>query len=276
MTRALPLLLAAALLAGGCSPDEEEPPAPTPPTATFGFTQLIPLEGTKHGLLRITNTSPDPLTIRSVRVEWPGYPDGAPAPEDATLAPDQTLDLRFDLPPPACEPADGEGPATGVVETDRGQISQHLEHTGTVYLRRLWRTQCDEVLLDSTVRLSYSADWTVVGSGTEARALGALLLERRTGTPRVAVTSVDGSVLHGLRLPGPTVLSPGRATARIPLEITPGNRCDEHARGQATAPFDFLARLEIGEERLAVPLDVPLAAMNAATDALDLACVARG
>jgi hypothetical protein len=277
--RWMPVVLTLAVLTGGCSSDEGDP-APAPegeaPTATFGFTQLIPLEGTEHGLLRITNTSGEPLTIESVRIEWAGYPDGSPAPEDATLAPGQTLDLRFDLPPPACDPADGEGPVTGVVETDRGRISQHLEHTGAVFLKRLWRTQCDEALLERTVRLGYSQDWSVVGSGTDARALGALVLTRREGDARVAVTGVDGSVLHGLRLPGATTLEPGQASGEIPLEITPGNRCDEHARGQATAPFDFIALLEIDGQRLTVPLDVPLAAMDAATEALDVACAARG
>lgn len=277
MPRWLPAVVATALLAGGCgsAPDEEPAPGP-PPTATFGFTQLIPKEGTEHGLLRVTNTSADPLTVRSVRIEWPGYPDGVPAPEDATLAPEQTLDLRFDLPAPACEPGDGEGPVTGVVETDRGVISQHLEPNGTVYLKRLWRTQCDQALLERTVALGYSKTWDVVGEGTRARALGALLLDRREGDARVAVTGVDGSVLHGLRLPGATTLEPGDAAARIPLEITPGNRCDEHARGQATAPYDFIVLLEIDGRSLTVPLDVPLAARNAATEALDVACAGRG
>lgn len=276
MTRWLPLVLAVVLLAG-CSDDEPDPaPQQDPPTATFGFTQLIPLEGTEHGLLRVTNTTDEPLAIRSVRLEWPGYPDGPAAPEDAVLTAGQTLDLRFDLPPPACEPADGAGAVTGVVETDRGEISQHLERSGTVFLKRLWRTQCDAALLQRTVALGYSHDWSVVGSGADARAVGALVFDRREGDPAIAVTGVDGSVLHGLALPGRTALPPGTASAAIPLEITPGNRCDEHARGQATAPFDFVVLLEIGGERLTVPLDVPLAAMNAATDALDIACAARG
>lgn len=279
MNRCLPLLLAAVVLVGGCSSDEPDPAPPASqetPTATFGFTQLIPLEGTEHGLLRVTNTTDEPLTIQSVRIEWTGYPDGPAAPEDATLAAGQTLDLRFDLPPPACEPEDGEGPVTGIVETDRGEISQHLEHNGTVFLKRLWHTQCDEALLERTVQLSYSKDWSVVGTGAGARALGALVLDRREGDPPIEVTGVDGSVLHGLRLPGATALESGQASGEIPLEITPGNRCDEHARGQATAPFDFIVLLEIDGQRLTVPLDVPLAAMDAATEALDVACAARG
>jgi hypothetical protein len=277
MFRWVSAVLAAVLLVTGCSSDDGDPSSERPvPTATLGFTQLIPMEGTEHGLLRVTNTSDEPLAVRSVQIEWTGYPDGTPAPEDATIAPAQTLDLRFDLPAPACEPAEGQGVATGVVETDHGVIAQHLEPTGAMFLERLWRTQCDEVYLDQVVQLRYSRSWPVVGHGTDARAAGALLLTRREGGPAIEVTGVDDSVLHGLRLPGRTRLAPGQASARIPLEITPGNRCDEHARGQATAPFDFIARLAIGDRELTVPLDVPPAAKNAATGALDIACAARG
>ncbi|MGB0102518.1 MAG: hypothetical protein WBP61_19725 [Nocardioides sp.] len=270
--------LAATVVAGGCSSggaprDEVDGP---PPTATLGFTQLIPLEGTEHALLRVTNTSDEPLAVRSVRLDWAGYPDGEAAAESATLAPDQTLDLRFDLPAPACGPTDGdERSVIGVVETDRGVIRQPLVDASSVYVRRLWRTQCDVAALDRAVGLSFTRGWAVTGEGRDARAEGAIVLERREGDPPIMVASVDGSVLHGLRLPGGTALRPGQDRARIPLEITPGNRCDEHARGQATAPFDFLARLEIAGQRFAVPLEVPLPAMNAATEALDLACAAR-
>jgi hypothetical protein len=83
-------------------------------------------------------------------------------------------------------------------------------------------------------------------------------------------------VLHGLRLPGPTALAAGERLSRIPIEILPGNRCDEHARGQATAPFDFLAQLRIGDHApVAYAVEVPLSAMEAATAALDEACRAR-
>ena len=74
----------------------------------------------------------------------------------------------------------------------------------------------------------------------------------------------------------PSTAAPGASLARVGLEITPGNRCDEHARGQATAPFDFVMDLRVGERGgLAHPVSVPLAAMTAAEQALDRACAAR-
>lgn len=223
----------------------------------------------------MTNTGDADLVVRSVALEWPGYPGGVPSPADPTIPAGHTLDLRLELPDPACDPT-GDAPAVGVVETEQGTVREELGPTGTTYLERLWRTQCDVALVEGALDLSYSTTWRVVGSGTGARALGDLVLRRREGEEPVEVAGVDGSVLHGLRLPGPTLLAPGADVARVPLEITPGNRCDEHARGQATAPFDFSVRLRIGDRRpFAHPLEVPLRAMQAATVALDAACRAR-
>lgn len=268
-------LLLGLLLVTGCGSPATPPPAGPAPGATLGFTQLIPREGTRDALLRITNTGTTDLVVRSVAVEWPGYPDGEPSPADPTIPAGRTLDVQLALPEPACDvPADG--PVTGVVETATGTVREELEPTGTTYLLRLWRTQCDVARVDAAVALSFSSRWRVVGAGTDAVALGDVVLRRRAGDDAVAVTDVDGSVLHGLRLPGPTALAAGADTVRVPLQITPGNRCDEHARGQATAPFDFLAQVQVGDHPAsAYGLEVPLAAMDAATEALDLACAAR-
>lgn len=270
--------LVVALLLTGCSstPTADPPTGEEPaPSATIGLTQLIPREGTRHALLRVTNTGEEDLVVRSVALEWPGYPGGVPTPADPTIAAGRTLDLQLELPDPACDPP-GDTPPVGVVETSIGTVREELEPTGATYLERLWRTQCDVALVEGAVDVSYSTAWRVAGSGADARALGDLVLRRRGGSESVVVAGVDGSVLHGLRLPGPTSLPAGEQLARVPLEITPGNRCDEHARGQATAPFDFLMQLRIGDHPpVTYPVEVPLAAMEAATEALDVACAAR-
>ncbi len=263
------------LLLSGCGSPAAPPPSGPAPETTLGFTQLIPREGTRDALLRITNTGTSDLVVRSVAVEWPGYPDGEPSPADPTIPAGRTLDVQLTLPDPACDVSADE-PVTGVVETATGTVREELEPTGTTYLLRLWRTQCDVARVDEAVDVAYSPQWQVVGAGTDAVALGDVVLRRRSGDDPVTITDVDGSVLHGLRLPGPTSLAAGSDLVRVPLEITPGNRCDEHARGQATAPFDFLAQLQVGDHPpSAYGLEVPLAAMDAATEALDVACAAR-
>lgn len=270
-------LATTALLLTGCEAERVDSPSDPgpPPTATLGFTQLLPLEGTRHALLRVTNTSDSAMDVTGVAIEWPGYPEGTPSPASAAIAAGQTLDMRVELPNPDCDLA-VPGAVVGVVESDQGTVRQELEASGTTYVRRLWRTQCEDVVVRTAVAISSSTSWRIVGSGVDARALGDLVLRRREGDESIQVGGADGSVLHGLRLPGPTTLPAGEDVARIPLEITPGNRCDEHARGQATAPFDFLMRLRIGDRPdIAYRLEVPLTAMKAATEALDVACAAR-
>lgn len=275
--------VAALVLLAGCWAEPDSRPAPEAPsgqgpvpTAELGFTQLLPLEGTRNALLRVTNTGEAAMDVTAVSIEWPGYPAGTLSPADATIAAGQTLDMRVALPDPDCSASTGPA-VVGVVESAQGTVRHDLVATGTTYVERLWRTQCDDVLVDEALAISYSPRWAVVGEGADTVARGDIVLRRREGTEPIGVGGVDGSVLHGLRLPGPTTLAAGEQVARIPLEITPGNRCDEHARGQATAPFDFLVRLTLGDAR-PVPFQVvvPLAAMNAATEALDLACAARG
>jgi hypothetical protein len=270
-------VLVAGLLATGCTSSDvaQQPERTETGSATLGFTQLIPREGTRDALLRVTNTGDAALEVESVAIEWAGYPAGEPSPADPTIPAGRTLDVQLELPDPDCG-ARGGGPVVGVVETSRGSLRRELEPSGTTYVRRLWRTQCDIALVRNTVDIAYSSRWRVVGEGTDAVALGDLELTRREGDEPVEVEDADGSVLHGLRFPGPTVLEEDQTEARLPLAITPGNRCDEHARGQATAPFDFLVHLRIGDrEAIAYRLEVPLPAMNAATDALDVACAAR-
>ena len=211
------------LMCTGCESGTSDPPAEGPtPTATLGFTQLIPLEGTRNALLRITNSSDSAIDVTSVAIEWPGYPHFIPSPESATIAADQTLDMRLMLPEPACEEPPADEAVVGVVETEQGIIRSPLQPSGTTYVRRLWQTQCDELAVSNAVAISYSRSWRVVGDGVEARALGDVVLRRRDGDEPIEIEDVDGSVLHGLRLPGPTTLAPGEDVGPDPARDHPG------------------------------------------------------
>lgn len=269
------IALAAALLTGCSQADDGRGGRETSGSATFGLTQLAAQEGTAQVLVSTTNTGTTDLRLRSVAVDWPGFAGGATATTDSTIRAGRRLDVRVPLPTPDCAAARGE-PVQVVIDTDEGEIRGDVTPSGATYLRRLWQTQCGERAVRRAVRISYSRDWEVVGEGASSRAVGDLVLRRRSGDLPVEVTAVDGSVLHGLRLPGVTTLEPGGTAVRIPLEITPGERCDEHARGQATAPFAFSMAVSLGDrEPVTYPLQVPRAAAGAATRALEIACLAR-
>jgi hypothetical protein len=160
--------------------------------------------------------------------------------------------LRVQLPPPRCT-ADAEPPAepvAGRLTVGDADVEQPLTDPAQVYVHRLWRTQCDRELLESRVRIEYAgAPRQVSGPGGDAVDT-ALVLTRVEGDEPVRLTAVGGSVLHDLRLTGRTTLRAGVTTTRVPLQILPGNRCDEHAIGQATAPYDFFATVRIGSREV--------------------------
>jgi len=273
-------LLVLVLLAAGCSADE---PAPgeledgPPPGVSMSVTQLLPDEGTSKALLRVTNESDARLIVSGTGLDWSGYGGAFLQPQDDELAPGQTLDLRTLLPAEVCDA--GEETVLGVLETDRGPVSQPLTASGEVYLRRLWDKRCFEQTLADQVSISYGPGWEIDPQRETLE--GDLLLRRQGGDLTVAVTDASGSVLYDLgvrREAGPDVESvPDSPVTRVPLSITPGNRCDEHAIGQATAPFTFQVVISVdGGDSLPVLVVPPVPIQKQAAALLTLHCERRG
>jgi hypothetical protein len=269
-------LLVLAVLAAGCSTDDPGPgehDEGPPPEVSMSVTQLLPDEGTSKALLRVTNESDVPLTVTGTGLDWSGYGEAFLRPQDDVLVAGQTLDLRTTLPAEVCDA--GDEPVLGVLETDRGPVSQPLTASGEVYLRRLWEKRCFEQTLADQVTISYASGWAV--DAQRETLDGDLLLRRNTGDLPVAVTGASGSVLYDLDARREVVSRPGTAVTRVPLSITPGNRCDEHAIGQATAPFTFQVVLSVdGGPESAVLVVPPVPIQEQAAALLTLHCERRG
>ena len=270
------------MVLGSCSAASTDRPAPAPePEVALGFTQLLPDEGTRHALLRVENLSDDPLPVTAAGLDWPGY--GAFAtPQDATLAGGQTLDLQVLLPVPDCDAGDGlDEPVLGIVRTAGSEVVQPLEDSGQVFVRRLHDTWCADQLLAENVAIDYADDWRLADDqrNGEPAAVGTLVLTRQGGTDPVTVTAADGTVLYDLGVRTPVVVPQSQPEVDVPAAILPGNRCDEHARGQATAPWTLALTLRVGEGQDArdarVLVEPPAPVRRLATQALDLACETR-
>ncbi len=271
--RLLPRALAVVVLLGtaGCTGDTTpQPPSTRAPQVTLGLIQILPEEGSDQALLRVTNEGREELRVSEVGLDWPGYGAAFTVPNDATVPAGQTLDLRTTLPDPVCRPT--SEPASGVLETATGQVVTPLKDISQVYLRRLWRTQCDAVLVSDALTVDVPGRWSQEGTGRSASAAATLVLTRREGAERLEVRRATGSVLYDLALERPLVLAPDERSGRVVVRLLPGNRCDEHARGQATAPFDFELVLTLGDRRVTVPFPVTVAASNAAQTMLDRVC----
>ena len=115
--------LPAGLPVGGCSGDDRPEPPRTPPAVTFSFAQWLPDEGTDRALLRVTNDSEEPPPVTGAGLRWSGYGDFVD-PQDSTLDPGQTLDLRVVLPAGRC--SEGQEPIAGVVATPSGDDPEPL------------------------------------------------------------------------------------------------------------------------------------------------------
>lgn len=272
--RPLALALVVALLASACSDQSTEDPMqrePVAPEVTMSFTQLLPDEGTERGLLRVVNNSVSTLHVTGIGLDWPGYGEEFRQDKDATLLPEQTMDLKIALPPPDC--GETTGPVVGVVESGDAAVRQQLVDSGQVFVRRLWTLQCSKQFVSDRVGIEYGAAWRRLGEGTDSSVVGTLELTRREGDEPIRLLGVQGSVLYGLRLPGPRVLASGKQAGSLPIEILPGNRCDEHARGQATAPFVFRLELRIGDAAGSkILIEPPLRGQIEATALLDRVC----
>jgi hypothetical protein len=262
------------MLAAGCSAERpaERDEAP-PPEVSISVTQLLPDEGTSKALLRVTNESDSALRVTGTGLDWSGYGERFVRPQDDELAAGQTLDLRTLLPDEKCDA--GNEPVVAVVETDRGPVSQPLTASGEVYLRRLWEKRCFEQTLADQVSISYAAGWEI---DEQRESLdGDLLLRRQGGDLTVAVTGAAGSVLHNLAVVRTVESTPDQPVTRVPLSITPGNRCDEHAIGQATAPFTFQVLINIdGGPDQAVFVVPPVPVQKQASALLRLHCERLG
>jgi hypothetical protein len=239
---------------------------------TMSFSQLLPDMGTERGLLRVVNEESTDLHVTGLGLDWPGYGGAFHQDKDTTILADHTLDLRFTLPAPDCE-SDDDAPAVGTVESGGTVVRRELLESGQVLLRRLWRFQCAALFVADRLAIEYGDRWRPLGTGKTSTALGTLELTRRAGDEPVRLVAVEGSVLYGLRLPGQRQLEAGEVSASLPVEILPGNRCDEHARGQATAPFAFRLSLRIGRAPVTtVPVEPPVQGRREAAAALDRAC----
>ena len=223
--------------------DESEGSEQTgPPELTLAVTQLLPRQGTRHVLLRVTNRTSSPVTVTGVGLSWAGYGGRFVRAEDAELLPQGTLDISMTVPPERC--GSGAEQPLGVVRTATGVVEQPLTPSGEDYLRMMWERRCFEQTLTDQVAVSYGVRW-VLDRDREVLD-GHLLVERRSPGAALRFTRALGSVLHRVALPRAVLVPTSADRALVPVQVRPGNRCDEHAIGQATAPFSFRYGVEIG------------------------------
>ncbi len=288
--RSIPGLLVAVLLAGtaacgGGTGDAAPTPsaspsrnrtitvsvAPLAPGVRLSFIQQRIDEGTRRTQVRVVNGNADPVHVRSVGVDWAGYPLRLHR-VDYDVGGQQIVDLRYFLPRADCSAAAGAAPMYGVAVTRSRTIRSPMAADGRRFLSRIWKTECAARRIHQAVSVRYGDTWTVAGKGKKSVLHGAIVLERRAGAEDVAVDQVQGSVLFDLALAGETTMHGEEPRASVPLDVTYG-RCDEHARSQSTTSFTFRVWLRLaGSDPLAEVVEPTKPQQKRLLDFLDFAC----
>lgn len=226
-------------------------PAPEPPGIRLSFIQQRFDEGTAKANITVMNYSGRQLPVRSVGLDWPGYP-GPPQRRPYLVPTGFTIDLRYWLPRPDCRSDAFATAPVGVVTTATGTIRRRIDAEGLRFLRRIWKLDCNQRLLRRSVRLEYAGPWRTVRSDGEPALLGSLVLTRRSGHTPIALTDIQGSPIFELALGHPRTLDARRHRVGVPLVVSSGHRCDPHSRGQVTTPFTFRLWATIGGEPVTV------------------------
>jgi hypothetical protein len=275
---ALLAVLGPGLLVAGCS-DADEGDGPgglNLDGVSLSFIQIRLDEGTPNAQLRVVNESDEDLTVTGVGLDWPGFGDFLKD-YSTTIVAGRTLDLRFQLPTPTCDPTDD--PVVGRLQVADGdgtaEVDDELDESGSGYVTRIWDRWCQEIRATEGVTMTYGDDWTLEGTGRRARLVGEVTLERGDEPGPIALTALRGSVLLELHLPHRPVLPPGTDTVTAPLVIVVP-RCDEHALTESSQTFLFLAQFRLGDDQVSAIRQPKGPTRAAAQRLLDEACVGDG
>jgi hypothetical protein len=288
--RSIPALLVALLLGGttGCSAGSAGEPAtspspkahrtivvpapePLPRGVHLSFIQQRFDEGSERAQVRVVNGTQRPLHVRSVGVDWAGYPLRLHR-VDYDVPGQLTVDLRYVLPRADCSRSAGAAAIHAVAVTRNRTIRQPMAADGARFLHRLWRTECNARKLQRVAAVRYADRWTVEGTGQQSVLHGFIDLRRREGTDDVSVDQVQGSVLFEMDLRGETTMAGDEDRAAVPVDFRYG-RCDEHARSQSTQTFVFRIWLRLGDgEPLAQVVQPTNAQQTRLLRFLDFAC----
>lgn len=213
------------------------------------------------------------IDVASVELDWTGVNAAAPVDHPLPLTPRRIVDIAVPWPGATCrgerDPAIVRVRAVGGATFEVG-----VDREGAAVLDRVAAAECAARRLAEQVHLDLAGPWVEPANGGSGnRLVGTLQVTRGASALRLAVESVDGSVLLTTDLRSTVVLDPGEAAGSAPLAVTPSGRCDGHALGESKQTFRFQAQVRIGGGApVGVDLTVPDADRPALFAAIRRAC----
>jgi hypothetical protein len=235
----LPCALAAALT--GCGAQEPEPaPAPRLAAEVKQYRSDI---AKRTVAVSVDNPTDGDVLVQHLELDAAGFADPS-AEVEVQVAAGSRVDVRLPYGEVECDddrPAGADTVLLGVQDADGTQHDLRLELAPGGLLDRLHARECADQTLLAVADVRLSSQWTRDGS----RLVGALVLERRSGSAPVTVVEPGGNVLFTVRslTPGAAgtpmgTLAPTASALALPLQIT-STRCDAHAFADSKRSYVF-------------------------------------
>ena len=213
------------------------------------------------------------IDVRSVELEWTGVNAAVPVDHPLPLTPGRIVDIAVPWSGSTCR-GERDSAIVRVRAVDGATFEAAVDREGVAVLGRIAAADCAARRLAEQVHLELAGPWVEPANGGSGnRLVGTLQVTRGASALRLAVESVDGSVLLTTDLRSTVVLDPGEAAGSAPLAVTPSGRCDGHALGESKQTFRFQAQVRIGGGApVGVDLTVPDADRPALFAAIRRAC----
>ena len=236
-----------------------------------GILAAMPFQNTQDEPARvlqieIVNGGSEQMKVVGVQFLWSGFTTEVASRND-TIVPGETIDFPVPFPGATCQ---GDGTVATMPDVSTASVRLVLAD-GTErsvpafdakrFARHLYLDDCERQNIDAAVAIEWTDLHEVAFEGRTITE-GTLRLTRRTSTGAVAVAQIGNSIIFTLDVPSATAGAPlvtlpaGESTASVPVRFLEG-RCDAHAMGETSQPFNFVAQIDLGDGELHPYLVMP-------------------
>lgn len=220
-------LLSLAFLTACTSPEPTAPPDGIRFEVMQGRTDYT--SGTL--VLRVINEGNRDITLSNAVLSWPGFADQARWAKRTEISAGRTVDLRTDVPAPACDTEPADAPTLSVELGGATVEAAPSDPLGT--LPRLHETGCVTQRVDRVTSISTTGPLAIDGTGVDAIARLTLLFTPTGEDGTVQVSSVSSTPLLATEdgaetWPLSVTVTAASGEQSVTLGIRPA-RCDPHA-----------------------------------------------
>jgi hypothetical protein len=246
---------------GNQAPPRARSSSPPPARLTAAVSQYTIDEANGDLRFAITNVGTRPIRVVKARLDWSGFATPSTTVSYGSLAPGQSTGFAAKPTEAHCRQQPTDRPTVQAFAGGRW-VSVPLRVTVPGLLKSLYRSACAKQALAAAATVDL-----VVGRREVVRAgshyLPATVLIRRVGgNSGVQVLSLLGSVLLNLEPAAgrgslPAGMAAGQSTARVPVLLGSGSRCDPHSLSQSSVTFLLSAVVRVdGQPALRVTFSV--------------------